>query len=282
MVSPPSYIDQVNAVVTLIENPCDEPWTVYLELAKRPAGNLALGLLTFGMGDVARGFAKPKTGRTRRRGKKRAGRGRLKFGIPETGNMLGSLIPGSDTLKAAQTNAGLKFMWRVDDIVQRGLWYWLILDLVGDFLYEWSTLIQATQACAAAAQGRLLYTASSGAGLGILGWQALSIPQVVYDTPDLHWNVAAGTVPAGRWNCCLTCNSTNTGLFAHERQVGLFPTSSPVDPYGLSDRAFVLQGGTAELIAFAVIDGPATITAQQFTSAGSASITDASIFIMGL
>ena len=76
MPRPPSWLDQINTVVKFIDNPCDAPWAVYFETALAPAGRALLTLLTFGLDDVIRGFARPKglrSGRHGRRGKRSSG-----------------------------------------------------------------------------------------------------------------------------------------------------------------------------------------------------------------
>lgn len=43
----PGWIDTVNSVTTLIQNPCHAPWTVYAELALEPAGEAVSVFFSF-------------------------------------------------------------------------------------------------------------------------------------------------------------------------------------------------------------------------------------------
>lgn len=141
----------VNTIKRVWQNPCDAPWYVYAEAAKEPAGKFGLGLLSFGLDDVVRGMTRPAGAgraaghaRPSRRGKK--GKRRLKGGIPEVGEMVGSNLLTEDFREPAQSD-GLKALWKLDGVIQRGLFYWLLADLTSDFAYEFSTGIIQTEYC---------------------------------------------------------------------------------------------------------------------------------------
>lgn len=144
-------IDRVNSVIKFFHDPCEAPFTMYIELAKPAKTKLVLGLLTFGLDDVFRGFARPRGLLLRTRTGRRRGRGRLSYryrmGIPEIGEMLGHNIPGAEKMATRGIHQLAKWLWIVDYGLQRVLYYILIIDLITDFLYEWTTLIGKSGFC---------------------------------------------------------------------------------------------------------------------------------------
>lgn len=146
-------VDQVQSIVKFFEDPCQAPWSVYLELALAPAGHVALELLSFGLDDVIRGYFRPRG--IYRRG--RTGILARKFGkyagIPELGEMLGSHLPGAETVKGRVVSHGVKVMWIVDGVLQRILFWWMVADLLTDFLYEWTSAINKTEYCQSRCRG---------------------------------------------------------------------------------------------------------------------------------
>lgn len=150
-----SYLDkkkiQLNGVTKFFSDTCQPPFTVYVETLWIPLGHLTLGLLSFGLSDILRGYLRPRgvyrIARTgRRRPRTRLGRF-LAGGIPEIGEMIGKRLPFHDTLAARRISAGVRTLWIIDGFIQRILFWWLIFDLVTTFAYEWTTLIGESEAC---------------------------------------------------------------------------------------------------------------------------------------
>lgn len=143
-------IDRVQSVVKFFEDPCQAPWSVYFELALPALGEVVIELLSFGLDDVIRGYFRPKG--LYRRG--RTGILARRFGkyarIPELGEMIGAHIPGADTIKGRKISSGLRHLWLIDGALQRLLFWWMIVDLLTDFLYNWTSAINKTEFC----QGR--------------------------------------------------------------------------------------------------------------------------------
>lgn len=140
-------LKNVQSVVKFFEDPCQAPWTVYFELALPAAGKVVIELLSFGLGDVIRGYFRPRGLYRRTRG------GRLQrklgkyLGIPEFGEMIGSHLPYAETVKQRVVSKGVRYMWLVDGVLQRLLFWWMIVDLLTDFLYEWTSSIAKTEYC---------------------------------------------------------------------------------------------------------------------------------------
>jgi len=137
-------ISGVNGVTSIFTNPCNATAYIYAKTAFPAAGELALGLLSFGLGDLARGALRPKNargGRHMRRGGGKGGKG----GIPELGNRLGSALAGGPLTKRT-AGAALRGLWLLDNVVQGGLLAFLLMDLGEDFSFNWSSGI-ISEAC---------------------------------------------------------------------------------------------------------------------------------------
>lgn len=143
----PGFIDKVNGIINFIENPCFAPWTVYVETALPAAGDALLTLLDFGFDDVVRGFARPRGLRAKPHFFRGGRRGRRGGGIPEIGELIGKAIPGQQQFSRRKVSNGVKHLWLVDGVLQRGLWWWLVADVSVTFAYNWASAIQESAFC---------------------------------------------------------------------------------------------------------------------------------------
>ena len=262
MANPPGFFDQVNYIKKFISNPCDAPWTVYIELFFPAFGKAILTLLAFGMDDVMRGYLRPKGVRGpwhRRKGKK----GKARFrGIPEIGEAIGSRLPGAEEVRGRSVSQGVRYMWLVDGVLQRILWYWLLIDVVVEGLYQWTSMINKTEFCTAQFANGFAYSGDGGAVLPIQGWEA-----VVYNTKEWQrgsatWNISAGNVPAGIYQVAAGLKFANRGAGPTKVIMGIFPTAIPVNPFDISEEIIVPALEEGEVITAAEIVGPATFTVQ--------------------
>lgn len=181
---PPGFIEKVNGIINFAQNPCNAPWYLYAETALPAAGKAILTLLDFGFDDVVRGALRPRGLRSHghTRGRKRGGGGSR--GIPEIGELIGSQIPGAETAKGRQISQGVRHLWIVDGVLQRLLWYWLVVDVTVDFFYNWSTAIMQTEFCSKVGAG------SAAADTGFEGtafatanaWTSPFANNVIYET----------------------------------------------------------------------------------------------------
>lgn len=166
-------INQVQSVIRFFEDPCEAPWTVYFELALEPAGDVVLELLTFGLDDIVRGYFRPRG--IYRRGRqgilaRRIGRF---LNIPEIGEMVGSHLPGAQTIRSRTVSQGVRFLWIVDGVLQRGLFWWMIADLLTEFLYEWTSSVAETEFCRSTNAGAFCCPVQTGDAFTSLGWSTI-------------------------------------------------------------------------------------------------------------
>ena len=152
----PGLITQVNAIVKYVQNPCNAPWAIYFETAVPAFGTAIMSLLEFGFDDVVRGALRPGGLRSHKHTKRgRKGRGGFR-GIPELGELLGSQLPGAKEAKGRKVTQGVKNLWLLDGVIQRLLWYWLVVDITVEFFYAWTSAIQKTEFCEAQGVGSAL------------------------------------------------------------------------------------------------------------------------------
>lgn len=180
----PSFINKVNAVIKYFENPCDAPWTIYFETALPALGEAVFTLLEFDFADVVRGALRPKglrSGRHTRRGRRGGG---LSKAIPEIGEMLGAMVPGSKAARERKVTQGVKNLWLLDGVIQRVLWYWLVADVTATFAFNWTSAIQESRFCSAQGVGAALATVPEGGVCFAVGnfWTSVQTSQVEYAT----------------------------------------------------------------------------------------------------
>src|SRR5690606_41018058 len=53
--------------------------------------------------------------------------------------------PASDLER--KVSQGVRALWFIDGVIQRLLWWWLVIDLTTDFLYEWTSLVNESIYC---------------------------------------------------------------------------------------------------------------------------------------
>jgi len=275
-----------NAVTLLVQNQCDAPWTVYFETALPALGEAAITLLTFGLDDVARGYFRPKGVRGGfhwRKIRNVAGRAPNRFqrGVPEIGEEIGKRLPGAERVRNRVVSDGVRHLWRIDGVLQRGLWYWMVADVTGEFLINWSTGIIESEFCRDAAKSSALYEGSGGGVVAIQGWEPMQANSLVYNRDDLNHFSSGWDLPAGIWFVNGTVQWTNTGNVAHEALLGIFEGEGQDDLITISDGVGVAPNEDGTMSIQATITGPKKISYQWRISQGTASGFDSSHLAIG-
>jgi len=168
------WLRRLNVVRDYFEYQCELDWWLYVELMFPPLFELVLGLLEFGFDDVLRGFIRPVGLRYR----PKAGfldRFLKPFEVfPEPGDWIGRHLPGARLVRGSRLMNGLGWLFKLDAWIQHKLFAWLVLDLLGDFFYNWAALLLRKKAftCAAAQCVREWYGTG---GLGEENWWPLFV-----------------------------------------------------------------------------------------------------------
>jgi len=139
---------RLNTIVDFFEWSCEGNLIMYVETLLPALGAFVLGLIDFDWDDVARGFLRPFGPAGRKTLVFDPRHPKWKWEIPELGEEIGKRIPGARFFKTSRVWSATRALWVIDGVVQRALYYWLIIDLVSEFLYNWSSGILRQEACA--------------------------------------------------------------------------------------------------------------------------------------
>jgi len=156
----------INAIIDFIEFGCYPSWQVWVRTLLPAIGEAVLVLVEFSIDDIIRGYFRPTgtrgfSGLTRlpiregNRASREVREGESLFKIPEFGEEIGSHLPGAKVVKARKVTNTEALLWETDALAQRGLYYWMIADIVGDFTVNWTSAIMASQECACPVDGEV-------------------------------------------------------------------------------------------------------------------------------
>jgi len=205
----PGIIDRVNFVTKMWNNPCDAPWTVYVETAKPAALDALVAIACFDIGDVVRFIFRPaglRSGRHGRKARRGANRRRAK-GIRA---LLARKLPPFKRLQQRKITQGVKTLWIIDGIGQRLLWWWLLADVASGFLYNWTTMVYKSEKCQMAlAPGAVLRTGNSQIFLSFAGWQNVHFLNEEYQRGGAHIALFVYTIGGGSYELVATVTVAN-------------------------------------------------------------------------
>ena len=186
------YFDKVNYVIDAWSCPCEAPWYIYVETLKPALLKAFITLATFGFDDVARGYFRPRGlgRRTGKRGGRGKGRGPIRF--PEFGEEIGKRLPGADEVKGQNWSRAGKTLWRIDTLLQQGLFYWLVADVTVDLAFNWTSVLYETVWCQAAGQGRFSYSRDGTHATFGGNWWGVRYPDLDYEQLPCFWVLQSG------------------------------------------------------------------------------------------
>lgn len=142
----PKDTNRVQYIADFFMNPCSAPISLYVETALPALGLALLEYFDFGVMDIWRGFYKPKAASRRghgaRRGRKRKGGG----GLPDIGDEIGKLLR-PDEFHRRQISDGTRHLWILYGGLERLLWWWMVIDIAGNFFYRWASAMNKTLYC---------------------------------------------------------------------------------------------------------------------------------------
>jgi hypothetical protein len=142
---------RANTIIDMFQWQCQGKFLFYVRTALPALGQLVLGLLWFDWDDVVRGAIRPFGPFGRRSLVAGARKPKWKIEIPELGEEIGKRLPGVRLVKANRLWRRTRAFWFVDGLIQRVLYYYLIVDLVSEFMYNWSVgILRAPEECGAA------------------------------------------------------------------------------------------------------------------------------------
>lgn len=152
------FFGSLNTIRVLTESTCADKWDILIETALPAAGNALYMLIIPDPDEILENYLQPRGRRgTAKRAKQGFGRrqgtrwGQLrwwqKIGFPDVDQIIADILPGRDFFAGRQAGAPERWIWRGIDILDRGLWYWMLLDLSANFVVEWGSGIMESRFC---------------------------------------------------------------------------------------------------------------------------------------
>lgn len=147
-----------NFVIDVLDTPCEDKWTVVVQTALPAAGD-ALTLLAIPQPkEILEEYLNPKEARRGRRASRkrrglrrlRSANGKIRRRFPRPPNideLIAARLPGSHAIQGRRAGRGDIWIFEGIDIVDRVLWYWLLLEVNEQFWYSWSSQIMQAQFC---------------------------------------------------------------------------------------------------------------------------------------
>lgn len=259
----PPWLKGFNGIVYLLENPCNDPWVVYAQSAFPAVGQAALTILSFGMDDVMRGYFRPTKGLRALRHGRRGAKGRRIRGIPEIGETIGEKLPGREFFAQRTLSQGIHHLWIIDGVIQRGLWYWMLLDIINDFFYDWATALFESHEGEDCAGASVLATGVIEASHALFGWNAPFVPTVKYSNGGLSWDTIFIDLPPGHFRVVFGTKTRVPPGPGTTYQLGLANSGTFTEFYALSDVITIPGGSTADCIVSADVQGPDKVVIGQ-------------------
>lgn len=267
----PAIIDRVNYVKTITEDPCNgPPWIISLDLALPPAGDAVITMMLFGWDDVARGFLRPRglhRGRGARRGPRVTGRlrrlgralGRLPGIGDDPGDFIGKRLPFAKLVKGRKFGLGEKLLWLVDNRFQQVLFWWLVIDVVEGFWYDWTSLMMASEFCNRAFEAALYMTGPGGSFPALGAWRGTFHDDFRWQEGGLAGVTAGVNLPAGTWRVTSALLARNVGANAAFFGLRLNAGGAGGEIYDEVRSGLVPPLLVTEAVTSAVIEGPGLV-----------------------
>lgn len=177
----PDIEERIDFVVQFFIDGCDAPITVWMEKFWPAFTRLVLQWYTLDLVNMFKAWLQPGLyaieGRNSRhwgggkKGKRHWAWQRLGTVITfDPGQWLGEKMWGHDELRARPLPPGASFLWIFEGVIERFLWYCMVLDLVTEFAYSWCSAVAETKYCAMADDAVFLGECGPYPLLGIFDW----------------------------------------------------------------------------------------------------------------
>lgn len=149
-----------NAVKHIEHTPCEDKWSLLVELALPAMGDALYLMLVPDPRDILLWFLHPKHGRFDRRYGREAdaverdttedGRIRRLWGdelVPDTNKLVAHSIPGYQAIAGRDIGAAERWFWSGIDVGLEVGWFWLLADVGETFITHWTSGIMEARFC---------------------------------------------------------------------------------------------------------------------------------------
>lgn len=266
----PSAFQRVNFVTHMWTYPCDAPLHVLVETMWPAALRAAIGLTCWGFTDVVRWFFRPVHLRRTSHFARRRNRSRSRR-RPTWDNRLRQITPGMSEFGARPISQGVYTLWRIDGVVQKWLWWMVLIDVTTGFFYNWTTLLYKSEYCQAAGANAAVARNGDTTSLpSISDWEPVAVNNVDYEHGTTVTGPFAAVLGPGSWIVSFACRPTHftiaDGTFGC-RIVAETDDGDVIFSEGMRSKESALASGA---IAIAKISGPVRIEWQARVTQGFA------------
>ncbi len=231
--------DKVNFIIDSWSTGCDAPWYIYIETMGPAALEAFIVMLSFGWADVVRGRLRPR-GLGRRSSKRKGKWSRRIPRFPEIGNTLGKSIPVGEQLEDfVKWGNKTRFLWRIDNLIQAGLFMWLIVDVAEDFVFNWTSLLYDSYWCQPDPPGAFSARATGYSNIFDNTWKLSGFNVIDYNRGPPTWGFLSGSTGSNP--------ATVTAVLKVKKRVAFDPpTSFEVRVFDKADNSMLLTSGVLE------------------------------------
>lgn len=184
------HAHRLNFIWKNIIDPCDAPITIWLWAFWPAFWKLVLQWYTIDITQILIAYLRPGFRAFGARSKKHWGSGtRGKRGGSkwtklnpinfDPNDFIGGELLGWDEIPGKGPFPGELWFWTIEGLIERVQFYWMVMDLGTEFLYDWMSAVANTSYCHARDDGVLLATAPGYPLLGIFEWNAMGILEVI-------------------------------------------------------------------------------------------------------
>lgn len=152
------FLGSLNAIKKITESTCADKWDIMVETAIPAAGEALWLLLVPDPGEILENYLNPRSRRSqRKRGAAGTGQRQMtrygqmrwwqKIGFPDLDQIIADRLPGADAIRGRKVGTAEKWLWQGIDVVDRVLWYWLLIEVGRTFVVEWGSGIVESRFC---------------------------------------------------------------------------------------------------------------------------------------
>lgn len=198
----PKWITEFNFIKRFFIDPCDAPVTAYVETFFPAALKAIITYYTPDLKNIIVSYLRPARAMMQSKGRRKGGggkksgrgpkgsliRGALNF---DTSNEMGKRLPGAQQVRGRQVSAGIVSLWLFEGVLERVLFWFFVMDIIGEFFFNWASLLEETIFCQSRGATLLVVTKPTQSAIGAMGWIGVTMNEILKQRGNVHWGVAS-------------------------------------------------------------------------------------------
>jgi len=264
----PNTINRVNAIIDFWSDPCEAPWDVFLQTALPAAGEAAMAVIDFDLGQFNRAFFSPGNRRSRRHGRPGKKSGGLADCLLNPSECLGKRLRTLAGNRPRRAGKGEKFLWAIDDVLQRGLFWWMVLDVGEEFLFNWQSAMMRTEFCQAKNDGVVKAGPKDEFWSTLGGWAPRAVGPLQKLRGPVTWSPGRAGSSGGSSTAVFKASGRNESSEERGFGIGLWTTGNTNIQPQITQFQTLQPGESAQMTVSASGAGPRTYQAAGITTNG--------------